>query len=89
MSECIICYETGGDYRSTTSKCAHKPEVCSECVRKCIENSIEKQCDNITCLAGGCGKSMKRQDIKNIVTEEVFERYNISYYICKDIVFVN
>lgn len=82
MSECIICCETeNGDYRRITSKCAHIPDVCLECVRRCIENSIEKQCDNFTCPTGGCGKLMNRQDIKNIVTKEVFERFNISFLL--------
>ncbi|CAG8665949.1 11916_t:CDS:2, partial [Diversispora eburnea] len=76
LNECAICCETENrDYRKITSMCTHKAVVCTECVNRYIQKQLgEKQ---ISCPTTGCKKIMERHDIKNIATEELFERYDL------------
>ncbi|CAB4381945.1 unnamed protein product [Rhizophagus irregularis] len=82
LYECLFCCETENrNYCKITSKCTHKIVICVECVNKIIEKSInEKQSIEITCPTPGCNKSMDRNDVLNIATKEIFERYDeLSY----------
>ena len=79
LDECDICCVTENrDFRKITSKCTHRSIICVECVRKHIDEQVlKKQFIEVQCLTSGCKKMMERHDIKDIVTEEVFEKYNI------------
>lgn len=75
LYECGICCETENrDYRKITSKCTHKAVVCLKCVNKHVATSINELKNEITCPTPYCDKLMKREDIKNIVTNEILER---------------
>jgi hypothetical protein len=76
LYECVICCETENrDYRKITSKCTHKAVVCLQCVNNHIINKLD-QTIKITCPTPQCDKLMEREDIKNIVTEKILERFN-------------
>ncbi|CAG8619459.1 24280_t:CDS:2 [Cetraspora pellucida] len=78
LSECTICYQTANrDFRKITSKCTHQAVVCTECVIKHVQIQLdEKQELKIPCPTRECEKIMERYDVKNIVTEELFKRYD-------------
>ncbi|CAB4495785.1 uncharacterized protein OCT59_029068 [Rhizophagus irregularis] len=77
LYECVVCCETENrDYRKITSKCTHKAVVCLNCVNKHVTTSIKGNKVEITCPITQCGKLMEREDIKNIVTNEILERYD-------------
>ena len=80
LYSCVICCKTENrDYRKITSECTHKAIVCLECVNKYIENDIitsqSNQSIKITCPTPTCDKLMERNDIKNIASKEIFERF--------------
>lgn len=81
LYECVVCCETENrDYRKITSKCTHKAVVCLNCVNKHVTTSIKGNKVEITCPITQCGKLMEREDIKNIVTNEILERYNDFFF---------
>jgi len=83
LFECTICCETENrDFRKITSKCTHQSVICADCVNNYIKKNVfEKQLIEIPCFTNGCNKIMERHDIKNIATEEVFEKYNNRLYL--------
>lgn len=89
LYECVICCETENrDYRKITSKCTHKAVICLNCVNEYVATSItEFKSDKIkiTCPTPQCGKLMEREDIKNIVTDEILERFNESFFFLREI----
>lgn len=75
--ECIFCFETENrDFRKITTKCTHHAVICAKCVNEYIKSQIDsKNVLEITCPTNGCNEIMKRHDVKNFATDDVFKEY--------------
>ncbi|RHZ56054.1 hypothetical protein Glove_406g42 [Diversispora epigaea] len=77
--ECIICVEkySKSNFQQITEKCTHKNDICNACVDKHISSKMEEKGDTVIyCPYDGCRKKIEFNNVKRIVTKEVFERYD-------------
>jgi hypothetical protein len=81
--ECVICCESENrDFRKITEKCTHQAVVCAACVNEYIKSQIDsKKILEINCPTSGCNEIMKRYDVKNFATDDVFNEYNKSLFL--------
>ncbi|CAB4446348.1 unnamed protein product [Rhizophagus irregularis] len=76
--ECIFCCESENrDFRKITKKCTHHAVICAECVNEYIKGQIDsKNILEFKCPMNDCNEIMKRHDVKNFTTNDIFKEYD-------------
>ncbi|CAG8699918.1 9412_t:CDS:2 [Ambispora leptoticha] len=76
--ECKICNDDVPviNFTNSTTKCNHK-DICRACLNKNIDRQLNlKGNTNIECLERNCKVLMEYEDMKRVVSKDLFERYD-------------
>ncbi|CAJ0757131.1 16118_t:CDS:2, partial [Entrophospora sp. SA101] len=77
--ECIICVEERPpkSFVIISNNCNHNANICDECVNKYIEGNLNDKGDiNIKCPFIGCDVILDNYEIKNLVNDNLYQRYD-------------
>jgi hypothetical protein len=78
---CRICFSTKMQegINKVSSNCGH--EFCKNCVQTYLQTNIMNgRVLSIPCLYGGCEKRFSDEEVKNLVSEEIWKKYKIFKY---------
>ncbi|CAJ0642136.1 11449_t:CDS:2 [Entrophospora sp. SA101] len=77
--ECIICVEKRPpkSFVIISNNCNHNANICDGCVSRYIESNLNDKGDiHIKCPFAGCGVVLDNYEIKNLVNDNLYQRYD-------------